>query len=101
LPGIKLRPKRLEDWFFLFETEFLPFFIIARIFLIDGILNPEQAVSVLYALNCRLSIIKLFAFRNHVNKVSVDMSPTRVAFDTGNLIIALVSIRFQVTLKIG
>lgn len=97
--SVKPRPKSLEDRFFLLETEFFPFFMITRIFLIDGILNTEQTVAVLDSLNSRLGIVKLLAFWYRINKVPAYMSPAGAAFDTRNFIITLISICFQIPLE--
>lgn len=70
---IKPRPESLEDGLFLLETKLFAFFILARMFLVDTVLYPKEAVTVLYTLNGRLAVIELLSFWNSIDEISADM----------------------------
>ena len=90
------RPESLQNRFFLLETQLLPFFIITRIFFVDGILYGEQPVIVLDSPHCRLAVIIRFPFGNRIDKVSADMCPAGTPFDIRQVVIALITIGFQI-----
>ena len=48
---------------------------------------------------CRLVIIQLLSFRDRIHKVSADMCPAGAPFDAGYLVIPLVTVGFQISLK--
>ena len=90
MQAVKPRPKSLKNWLFFLETELFTFFIITRITFINGILDPEQSVTVLDSLYCRLAIIKLFALWYCINEVSSDVCPAGTPFDARDFIISVV-----------
>ena len=93
---LKPRPESLQNKFFLFETQLLPFFIITGIFFVNGILYGKQAVTVLDSLHCRLAVIIRFPFGNGVDKVPADVCPTGTSPDIRQAVVALITIRFQI-----
>ena len=74
----------------------LSFFIITGILFVNGVFNGKQPVAVLDSLHCRLDVVILFSFGNGVDKVPADMHPTRAAPDPRQIVVFLISIRFQV-----
>ena len=99
MQAVKPRPKSLQNRFFFLETKLFPFFIITRITFVDVIFDPEQTVTILDALYCRLTVIKLFALWYRINEVSSDVCPAGTAFDTRYLIITLITVTFQISLE--
>ena len=53
----------------------------------------------MHSLYCRLVVIQLLSFRDRIHKVSADMCPAGAPFDAGYLVIPLVTIGFQISLK--
>lgn len=94
---LKPRPESLQNRFFLLETQLLTFFIITGIFFVNGIFYGKQAVTVLDSLYCWLAVIILFPFGNGVDKVPADVCPTGTSFDIRQAVVALVTIRFQIS----
>lgn len=90
--GCQLTPKRPREPVFLLETHLFPFFIIRSALAGNAAFQSCQAVAVMHSLYCRLVVIQLLSFRDRIYKVSVDMCPTRAPFDTGYLVIPLITI---------
>ena len=93
------RPKGLENRLFLLKTHLPSVFMIRPTLTGNGVFQSCQAVTVVDTLYCRLIIIQLFPFRNGIHEVSADVCPAATAFYAGHFIVALVAIRFQISLK--
>ena len=94
---VKPQPESLQNRFFLPDTQLLPFFIIARIFFVNGVLYSKQTVTVLDSLYYQLAVIILFPFGNGITKVPTNVCPAGTAPDIWQAVAALVAIRFQIT----
>ena len=53
----------------------------------------------MHSLYCRLVVIQLLSFRDRIHKVSADMCPAGAPFDAEYLVIPLVTVGFQISLK--
>lgn len=99
LLAVNPRTKGLENRFFFLETYLFPFFIIRSALTGNAAFQSCQAVAVMHSLYCRLVVIQLLSFRDRIYKVWADMCPARAPFDTGYLVIPLITIGFQISLK--
>lgn len=73
--------------------------MIARIFFVDKVLDRKQAVTILYSLDGRLAVIILLPLGDCVNKIPAYVRPAGTAFDIRQTIIALITIRFQISVE--
>ena len=89
-------PECIEYWFFFLQTVCLSMVRIHFSFGSDPFII-KQLRAELDALDGSIAVIKLFSLGNSIHKVSSHVRPTGTPLYTGQIIVSLVSICFQVS----
>lgn len=95
---VKPIPERIKYRFFFFKT--IGFSLLKCVLLVLwSALILKKLWTELDSLYCQIAVIILLSFWHRINEVSSCMSPAGAAPDTREIIITLITIRFQVSVR--